>query len=56
MTFKAVDYTAHHFGVADERVRVLHLRINLQLALWKDSGHDRGGGIIEVEQVGLLLA
>ena len=33
MTFKAVDYAAHHFGVADEGVSVLHLRIDLQLAL-----------------------
>jgi hypothetical protein len=55
ITFKAVDYTAYYFRVADKRVSVLHLRINLQLALCKDLRHNRGNSIIKVERVGLLL-
>ena len=37
MTFEVVDYVAHHFGVADEGGSVLYLRIDLRLALLKDS-------------------
>jgi hypothetical protein len=33
MTYKAVDYLAYHFGVADKGVSVLHLKIDLQLDL-----------------------
>jgi hypothetical protein len=40
MTSKSVDFMAHHFGVADEGVSALHSRIDLQLALEKDSMHD----------------
>jgi len=38
----------HHFGVADEGVGVLHLRIDLQPASEKDLRHNRGrtGGSI----------
>ena len=43
MNYEVVDYAAHHIGVADKRVRVLHLRIDLQPAPQKDSMQDRGG-------------
>jgi hypothetical protein len=33
MTYKTVDDAAYHFRVADKGLSVLHLRIDLQLAL-----------------------
>jgi hypothetical protein len=33
MTYEAVDYAAHHLGLADEGFSVLHLRIDLKPAL-----------------------
>jgi hypothetical protein len=48
ITYKAVDYAAHHFKVADEGVGVLHIRVDLQPALLQDSMHDRGGAPVEL--------